>query len=300
MSGMAVDSVFESALRLQIIDWVMERFEQQGYLRWAELVDFSVNGARLQLIDRGRGIRNPENFASTLSIMASRDGPYSDVITPDGLLRYAYQGDDPDGGDNPKLRNALIARAPIILFQKVARGVYVPTAPVYVVGDDRASRTFLVALDESLTVMSDSESMTIVQKEYAYRVARQRLHQPAFRSQVLRAYESHCAVCRLRYGVLLDAAHILADSDQRGVPTTDNGMALCKIHHVAYDRDMLGITPDYVVKVSPQVLQDSDGPMLTHGLQEMHGRELVVPKRAADRPNRDYLAERFEGFSRAS
>ena len=107
-------------------------------------------------------------------------------------------------------------------------------------------------------------------------------------------------MCELKYSALLDAAHILPDSDDRGVPTTDNGMALCKIHHVAYDRDMLGITADYIVKVSPQVLQDSDGPMLTHGLQEMHGRKLVVPQRVADRPNHDYLAERFEGFARAS
>ena len=107
-------------------------------------------------------------------------------------------------------------------------------------------------------------------------------------------------VCQLKYGALLDAAHILPDSDERGVPTTDNGMALCKIHHVAFDRNMLGITPDYVVTVSPWVLEDSDGPMLTHGLQEMHGRTLVVPKRAADQPNRAYLADRFEDFVRAS
>ncbi len=298
---MSVDSAVERALRLQVIDWVNQRAEENGgFLRREELLSFNVGGQKLPVIDYSRGIRNPADFASTLSIVSTANGPYDDLESDDGLIHYAYRAGDPDGSDNRKLRNAYVTRAPIIFFRKEVANVYTPVAPAFVVGDDPSARTFLIAFDEALTLIPDPASMSGIQKEYAVRLARQRLHQPAFRTRIMVAYSSRCAVCQLKYSALLDAAHILPDSDGRGVPTTDNGMALCKIHHVAYDRDMLGITPDYTVKVSPQVLQDSDGPMLTHGLQEMHDRKLVVPQRVADRPNRDYLAERFEGFARAS
>jgi putative restriction endonuclease len=36
--------------------------------------------------------------------------------------------------------------------------------------------------------------------------------------------------------------------------------------------------------------------MLKHGLQEMHGRSIQVPKRRVDHPGRDLLAWRYERF----
>jgi hypothetical protein len=58
---------------------------------------------------------------------------------------------------------------------------------------------------------------------------------------VLRAYRDCCAVCRLRHEELLDAAHILPDGHPRGEPVVRNGLALCKLHHAAFDRHILGI-----------------------------------------------------------
>jgi putative restriction endonuclease len=43
-------------------------------------------------------------------------------------------------------------------------------------------------------------------------------------------------------------------------------------------------------------MEESDGPMLRHGLQEMDRRLLALPVRAADRPSQERLAERFEEF----
>ena len=48
----------------------------------------------------------------------------------------------------------------------------------------------------------------------ATRVFQQRLHQREFRERVVRAYQHHCAVCRLRRNELLDAAHIMPDADR--------------------------------------------------------------------------------------
>jgi putative restriction endonuclease len=104
----------------------------------------------------------------------------------------------------------------------------------------------------------------------------------------------------LNHPELLDAAHILSDRHERGLPVVSNGISLCKIHHSAYDSDFMGIDPDYRVHINSELLLERDGPMLKHGLQEMHGGSLVVPSARADRPNKGNLAERFERFLQAS
>jgi hypothetical protein len=122
----------------------------------------------------------------------------------------------------------------------------------------------------------------------------QRLHQPEFRGRVIRAYRTQCTVCTLRHGELLDAAHIIADSDSAGAPVVSNGLSLCKIHHAAYDRNLLAVRPDYVVEINKSLLAEIDGPMLKHGLQEMHGRSIVLPVRRSERPDRDRLEQRYD------
>ncbi|MFI2703149.1 HNH endonuclease [Cellulosimicrobium composti] len=296
-----MDSVVEAALRTRIIQWVHERAEANGgFLRRDELLDFHIDGNKLPVIDYSRGIRNPRDFSSTLSIVSSASGPYDDTESEDGLLHYAYRSGDPWSGDNRKLRHAMETGMPLILFRKEVANVYTPVAPVYVVDDEPENSQFLIALDEAFRYIPDPAHLTTPQREYALRLAKQRLHQPAFRTRVLIAYETRCAICELKHGALLDAAHIVPDSDERGLPTVNNGLALCKIHHAAYDQNMLGVTPDYEVRIAMKLLEEIDGPMLKHGLQEMHGRQLVLPRRRADRPDRELLAWRFERFGTLS
>lgn len=292
-----MDTAVESALRVQIMDWVRARAEANGgFLHRQELLSFRINGNDLPLIDFSRGIRNPAAFSSTLSIVAAANGPYDDVESDDGLLHYNYRKGDPCSGDNRKLRTAMETGQPLILFRKEVANYYTPVMPVYVVDDEPESRAFIIALDEAFRFMGDVRHLAEPQREYARRLAKQRLHQPAFRTRVLLAYNTQCSICRLQHGSLLDAAHIVPDSEAHGVPTTPNGLALCKIHHAAYDQNILGVTPDYRVQVRRDVLEEIDGPMLKHGIQEMHGRELTLPVRRGDRPDRELLAWRWEQF----
>ena len=293
-----MDSALEARLRTEIIQWVMDRAEANGgFLSRAELLDFHLEGRKLPLIDYSRGIRNPAGFSSTLSIVSTADGPYDDAESEDGLLHYAYRKGDPFGGDNIKLRRALETGMPLILFRKEVPNFLTPVAPVYDVDDYPEERSFVIALEESFRFMGDLREITEPQRQYALRLARQRLHQPAFRTRVLLAYETKCAICSLRHGALLDAAHIVPDGEPGGAPITSNGLALCKIHHVAYDRNMLGISPDYKVAINRELLEEVDGPMLRHGIQAMHGRTISVPARPADRPDRERLAQRWATFT---
>ena len=63
-------------------------------------------------------------------------------------------------------------------------------------------------------------------REYATVTAKRRLHQHRFRQLVVRAYRTRCAVCHLKHENLLDAAHILEDKHERGLPEVPNGLAL--------------------------------------------------------------------------
>ena len=264
-----------------------------GVVTRAQLEAFTYLGEPLKLIDQSRGIRNPRELTATLSILSQPKGPYDDVETADGLLRYAYRAGDPDGGDNRKLRRAADLGLPLVLLQGISPGVFVPTFPVYVVADDPVGRFVEIAVDEDLRYLPRNDDT----REYAERLTRLRLHQPVFRARVLRAYERACAICRLKHVDLLDAAHILSDAEG-GQPVVSNGLSLCKIHHAAYDRGILGVRSDCVVQVRPDVLLEVDGPMLKHGIQAVHDARLVLPAKLAERPDRDLLAQRYAVFAR--
>jgi putative restriction endonuclease len=288
----------QALLRLEIFaDLELFVESRGGFASRDELTSFVMrSGLKMPLIDTSRGIRNPQEFDATLAIVSASDGnnPYDDAIDREtGLLRYSWAKGSVDAGDNRKLLAALESGVPIILFEKPLPNLYVPVFPVYVVDVDPARRHFIIDLDENRLRRGGDVRLD---KKYVERIVKQRVHQPMFRARVLSAYNTSCAVCTLKYPELLDAAHILSDSDERGLPVVTNGMAMCSIHHRAYDQNFLGVSPDYEVRINERLLADSDGPMLLHGLQEMNGRALTVPKPKALRPSRDFLAERFEVF----
>jgi putative restriction endonuclease len=204
----------ELRLRQVVMDRLASRLaESGGFLTRQELSDFEVApGIRRRLIDTSKGIWNPRDLAATLSIVSSPDGPYDDTEVDGGLFRYDYRAGSVQG-DNAKLRAAADMGLPLILLRKIQTGVYVPIFPVFVVADDVERRQFVIAVDESLRLLAHPGGMSEIERRYAERITRHRLHQATFRGMVVRAYDVRCAVCRLRHGDLLDAAHITADSE---------------------------------------------------------------------------------------
>lgn len=268
-----------------------------GTITRDELSSFPVDDlGPVRLIDQSRGIWNPRNLQATLSVVSDPHGVYDDRDdTVGGLFRYSYRAGSTDG-DNRKLRRALDLSLPIVLLRKIVAGLFMPVYPVYVVADDMPAREFVLALDEGLRFVQSPLDLSAPQRRYAERITRQRLHQPEFRVRVIRAYEGSCTICSLRHTELLDASHIIGDGADGGDPVVPNGLSLCKIHHAAYDRNLLGISGDGQVAVNQELLEEIDGPMLRHGLQEMHGRGITPPRKRADRPDRDRLDRRYSLF----
>lgn len=290
---------YAEPFRESMIASIMERAGRNGgFIMRADLVFQLPDGETIALVDRTRGIRNPSSMDATITVMSSVNGPYADREVAGGLFHYAYRKGSTNG-DNAKLRRAFELGLPIVLLRKTRDSEFVPFAPVYVVEDLVEQREFLLALDESVRFLGQGDLGT-PERRYAERVVKQRLHQAEFRGRVIAAYETRCAICRLRHGELLDAAHIIADRDEGGSPAVSNGLALCKIHHAAFDMNMLGISPDYVVRIDQRLLEEVDGPMLQHGLQEMHGSSLTVPQRRQDRPDKSRLEQRFAEFVRSA
>jgi putative restriction endonuclease len=83
-------------------------------------------------------------------------------------------------------------------------------------------------------------------------------------------------------------------------PVVSNGVALCKLHHAAFDRFFFAIRLDYTVEVRQSILVEHNGPMLMVGLLQIHDRRILLPRRRIDLPDRDRLARRYAEFSRSA
>lgn len=287
------------------------RRERSGVVTDDDLdAGFEFEGDRIKFWNRQMGIWRPRQLGAggaALAIVTApprpgREPRYDDQVASDTVFEYRYQGTDPTTWTNVAVRRAMTERRPLVYFYGLAQGVYEPLFPCYIVGDRPQDLTFEVAVDTAgapIRQVPPELDVFTVRRAYATATVKVRLHQHRFRELVLVAYKQRCAVCRLAHRELLDAAHILPDRDERGRPEVPNGLALCGVHHGAFDSYILGVDPDYTVHIRRDVLEEQDGPMLRHGLQELHGAQISLPSARTQYPNRDFLAERFGKFRAA-
>jgi len=304
---MTVDPVtLDAAIRLAAFNWLEEQTAIHGdVLPWRLLQGgFEYDGRRVPLLSM-QGIFKPAVLPELpLTIRTSHEGPYDDHFGYDDLLRYRYRGTDPQEPDNVRLRSAMRHHTPLIYLHGVVTGRYLAVWPVYIVGDDPGTLTFSVAADDARAARSLAEAAVPppeveLRRRYATRDVRQRLHQRGFRERVLRAYRGQCPVCKLRHAELLEAAHIVPDTEPGGDPVVPNGLSLCRLHHGAFDHLLIGIRPDHTVEVRQSILEEEDGPMLLHGLKEIHDQRIWTPRSHERRPNPELLERRYERFRRA-
>jgi putative restriction endonuclease len=253
-----------------------------------------------------QGIFKPRILTDApLSVTTSPNSPYADALVGDDMILYKYRGDNPEHHENVGLRRAYKEAIPLVYFRGLIPGKYFAAWPVFVVADNPAALTFTLQADElqSAVYAMPRSSISGVNSDgaaprraYVTAQVQRRLHQQSFRERVLDAYREQCAICRLRHPELLDAAHIIGDKEEMGEPLVENGLSLCKLHHAAFDKNFFGIRPDRIVEVRASILAESDGPMLQHGLKEIHGIQISVPAIAALRPHPERLDVRYRIF----
>lgn len=297
----------DDAIRAAAFQWLKEKTEIHG-----DVLDFNLlkngfiyQGNKISFLGP-QGIWKPAAMNLPLSITSIPDGPYADSFTKEGFLNYKFMGTNPMHPVNVRLRETMIKKIPLIYLYRVAPSKYLVVWPIFIINENRDNLSFLVAADDMQYVQQREENVFSDDTEdnsrrsYLTVSVKQRVHQRSFREKILRAYRNQCALCRLKHAELLDAAHIIPDRDLGGEPIISNGLSLCKIHHAAFDKNILGITPDYTIKLREDILQEIDGPMLKYGLQSLENNTIILPKHLHERPDRERLERRYTEFLDAS
>lgn len=114
-----------------------------------------------------------------------------------------------------------------------------------------------------------------------------------FRKRVLGAYRHQCAACGLQLE-LIDAAHIIPVAANTSTDETKNGIALCKLHHTAFDRNLLSFDESYRIEVSESEVTRLTAINRIDGLREFqrHLRTaIILPSDRRDYPPPQYISE---------
>lgn len=272
---------------------------------------FIYDGERIPFVNPQRGIFKPAKMHRLLSIRTvfpkkggrvwyddQRD-VHKQIYEGEETVDYAFMGDNPESAENRWLREAMGSTTPIVYFLGIAPGHYKAMFPVFIVGWDKAQLRAKVAFSQPGQFQARMPE-TPADRRYALREVQQRLHQASFREAVIAAYGGKCALSGLPETLLIDAAHIVEDKDEKlGQPIVPNGILLSKIHHAAFDAHLIGIDPDFDVHVAERLMAQRDGQLL-EALKHLHHGKLHLPARAKDCPDRERLAFRFEQFKRAA
>ena len=299
-------------VRMAAFQWLeaQEQVHGESLPRRLLEVGFTFERNQIRLVGP-QGIFKPQRMELPLSITTTWNGPYDDGFRGDDVLHYRYRGADPEHRDNVGLREAMRRRVPLVYFHGFVRGRYVAVWPVFIVGDDPGALTFSVQVDARAETgrrlrvaqppagfddLAADDPGTNARRSYITALVRVRLHQRSFHERVMEAYQHQCALCRLRHEELLDAAHIIPDNEPDSEPVVPNGVALCKLHHAAFDSYFFGIRPDCTVEVRDEILREEDGPMLRHGLQGIHNQLIHRPSSPLLRPDPTFLERRYERF----
>lgn len=296
----------DSVVRTLAFDYV-DRLSEHGErpLTWQELNNFTYEGQRVPLTSQ-QGIFKPAILDLPISIRTTYRAPgeirpYEDEVDENGYLLYRYRGTDPDHYNNRWLRETAAEAVPLLYLEGIAPGLYLPSAAV-IIEDRPSSLTFGVQLMPIESAAVGSSTVVLLDpntRRHYLSLVQRRVGQARFRESVINAYSSQCTLCRLKHRELLDAAHIVSYAEG-GTHLITNGLSMCKIHHAAYDANIIGVRPDYVAEVRADVLEEIDGPMLKHGLQELHGSTIHLPRSPSKRPLRESLERRYERFRQSA
>ena len=149
--SMLVNEEYDERLRASALAYLRAvQLRTGGPIRHVDVSTFEFDGTRIPLMDAQRGIRKPRMLEAALSfrtVFSSRPDqrPYADDRGVDGYLRYNWRGTDARHSENVALRRAMEGRLPLVWFQGIARGLYLPVFPVWLVDEEPDQHQFVVA-----------------------------------------------------------------------------------------------------------------------------------------------------------
>lgn len=202
-------------------------------------------------------------------------------------LRSAYEnGFSPYNRGNGELA---------IAFRPDFMGTYVDNLEaIHASGKSKREFELLDEIAKGPESVEDSEIEKKVPKgrQFAIVSTKRALREIDFRDRVLTAYAHKCAFCGVQLK-LLDAAHILPVAHSASTDETKNGVALCTLHHRAYDRALVMFDDSFTVHLNEDMAADLKSEGHDGGLLEFRKnlRPLILlPPDKKDRPATAFIA----------
>ncbi len=151
----------------------------------------------------------------------------------------------------------------------------------------------LSKLTDNPADVSDVDIETTIKKERQYAIVstKRALREIDFRRRVLNAYNASCAMCGVQLR-LIDGAHVLPAAHPESTDTTSNGIALCAIHHRAYDAGLVTFDVDFNSHLNESMVDNLKSSGQSEGLDAFcEGLQpvLSIPAAKNDRPHRFFV-----------
>lgn len=138
---------------------------------------------------------------------------------------------------------------------------------------------------------NDIDGITDPERKVVISQIARRYREASFRARVLSAYQYKCAFCGLQLN-LLEAAHILPICHDLSHDRVDNGLSLCALHHLAYDKTLVSVDDEYSVEINDRMVTDLRRRGLSDGLDffyENLREKIILPVCVQDYPSPDML-----------
>ncbi|MGB2936461.1 MAG: HNH endonuclease [Nostocoides sp.] len=146
--------------------------------------------------------------------------------------------------------------------------------------------------------LSEDEPEINVRSAHQYRIAKMRGSAGRTFSEAVRAaYNNACAICGAEFGGIegvrsgIDAAHILAWS-KHDLDVVSNGIALCKLHHWAFDAGVMFICEEkgtYRIRFTTLADRFKSESLTRIGAEGDDIPDAWLPSDPAQRPSKRYL-----------
>lgn len=148
-----------------------------------------------------------------------------------------------------------------------------------------------IAADPEDVPDEDIEEEVAQPRRWAVVETRRALRALDFSERVLDAYRHRCAVCGMQLR-LLDGAHIVPVTEPDSTDETANGVALCTLHHRAYDHSLITFDTEYEIHLNEARVRELREAGLDGKLRDFRDslREVIhLPAERGHRPRLEFV-----------
>jgi putative restriction endonuclease len=190
----------------------------------------------------------------------------------------------------------------IISFKAEYLGLYIENISKIHILDEKELLE-LIARSDTLNDEKSDGTLNIESELFTITHTPQVVRDPNFRKKVYASYLFKCAMCGISLK-LVEAAHIVPHSHEKGTDDINNGVCLCALHHTAYDQSLIYFDEKFNIKINVEKLKYLEKLGLDSGFRKVKDLlfdKIILPENLAMHPNTENikLANQIRGIEDA-